>query len=67
MSWTKEERPYGVLIHNPGGLTVIDDAFNSNIRGAEQAFRVLKETKKLFLPAVQDMLMPKNLFRTEKR
>ena len=31
------------LIPNPGGLTVIDDAFNSNIRGAEQAFRVLKE------------------------
>ncbi len=31
------------LIRNPGGITVIDDAFNSNIRGAEQAFRVLKE------------------------
>ena len=31
------------LISNPGGLTVIDDAFNSNIQGAEQAFRVLKE------------------------
>ena len=29
------------LIPNPGGMTVIDDAFNSNIRGAEQAFRVL--------------------------
>ena len=29
------------LIPNSGGLTVIDDAFNSNIRGAEQAFRVL--------------------------
>ena len=25
------------LIPNPGGMTVIDDAFNSNIRGAEQA------------------------------
>ena len=33
------------LISNPGGMTVIDDAFNSNIRGAEQAFRVLKEMK----------------------
>ncbi|MBR2822665.1 MAG: UDP-N-acetylmuramoyl-tripeptide--D-alanyl-D-alanine ligase [Clostridia bacterium] len=31
------------LKRNPGGLTVLDDAFNSNIRGAEQAFRVLKE------------------------
>ncbi len=31
------------LISNPGGLTVIDDAFNSNIRGAKQAFSVLKE------------------------
>ncbi len=31
------------LISNPGGITVIDDAFNSNIRGASQAFRVLKE------------------------
>lgn len=31
------------LISNPGGMTVIDDAFNSNIRGARQAFRVLKE------------------------
>ena len=31
------------LIPNAGGITVIDDAFNSNIRGAEQAFRVLKE------------------------
>ncbi len=31
------------LIPNPGGMTVIDDAFNSNIRGAEQAFRVMKE------------------------
>ncbi len=30
------------LISNPGGLSVIDDAFNSNIRGAEQAFSVLK-------------------------
>ena len=31
------------LKRNPGGITVLDDAFNSNIRGAEQAFRVLKE------------------------
>ena len=31
------------LIRNPGGISVIDDAFNSNIRGAEQAFRVLKD------------------------
>ena len=31
------------LIPNSGGITVIDDAFNSNIRGAEQAFLVLKE------------------------
>ena len=31
------------LIPNPGGMTVIDDAFNSNIKGAVQAFRVLKE------------------------
>ena len=31
------------LVANPGGLTVIDDAFNSNIRGAEQAFLVLRE------------------------
>ena len=31
------------LIENPGGLNVIDDAFNSNIRGARQACRVLKE------------------------
>ena len=30
------------LIDNPGGITIIDDAFNSNIRGAEQAFQVLK-------------------------
>ena len=29
------------LIHHPGGLNVIDDAFNSNIRGAKQAFQVL--------------------------
>ena len=33
------------LIPNPGGLTVIDDAFNSNILGARQAFKVLKEMK----------------------
>ena len=31
------------LIRNPGGLSVIDDAFNSNIRGARQAFQVLKD------------------------
>ena len=31
------------LIPNPGGITLIDDAFNSNIRGAEQAFKVLGE------------------------
>ncbi len=31
------------LIPNPGGISVIDDAFNSNIRGAEQALQVLKE------------------------
>ncbi len=31
------------LKRNPGGITVLDDAFNSNIRGAEQAFRILKD------------------------
>lgn len=31
------------LIRHPGGLNVIDDAFNSNIRGARQAFDVLKQ------------------------
>ena len=31
------------LISNPGGLSVIDDAFNSNILGAEQALHVLKD------------------------
>ena len=31
------------LIRHPGGLNVIDDAFNSNIRGAREAFRVLKQ------------------------
>jgi len=30
------------LVPNPGGMSVIDDAFNSNIRGAKQAFQVLK-------------------------
>lgn len=30
------------LIPSAGGITIIDDAFNSNIRGAEQAFQVLK-------------------------
>lgn len=29
------------LLDNPGGMTVIDDAFNSNIIGANQAFKVL--------------------------
>ncbi len=31
------------LLRNPGGITVIDDAFNSNIRGATQAFEVLRD------------------------
>ena len=31
------------LIRHPGGPNVIDDAFNSNIRGAQQAFQVLKQ------------------------
>ncbi len=31
------------LLPNPGGIAVIDDAFNSNIRGAEQALKVLRE------------------------
>lgn len=31
------------LKRNPGGVTVLDDAFNSNINGAKQAFSVLKE------------------------
>ena len=31
------------LIRHPGGINVIDDAFNSNIRGAMQAFQVLKQ------------------------
>lgn len=30
------------LIHYPGGIHVVDDAFNSNIRGARQAFEILK-------------------------
>ena len=34
------------LIRHPGGLNVIDDAFNSNIRGAGQAFDVLKQFPK---------------------
>ena len=34
------------LIRHPGGLNVIDDAFNSNIRGARQAFDVLKQFPK---------------------
>jgi len=31
------------LKNNQGGITVIDDAFNSNIAGAKQAFEVLSE------------------------
>ncbi len=31
------------LIRHPGGVSIIDDAFNSNIRGAKQAFQVLKQ------------------------
>ena len=31
------------LVRHPGGLNVIDDAFDSNIRGAKQAFQVLKQ------------------------
>ena len=31
------------LIRHPGGIAVIDDAFNSNIQGAKQAFQVLKQ------------------------
>ena len=31
------------LIRHTGGMNVIDDAFNSNIRGARQAFDVLKQ------------------------
>ena len=34
------------LIRHPDGLNVIDDAFNSNIRGARQAFDVLKQFPK---------------------
>lgn len=30
------------LIKNPNGITIIDDAFNSNIRGAKQAFETLR-------------------------
>lgn len=46
------------LISNPGGLTVIDDAFNSNIRGAKQAFRVLKQmpgTRILITPGMVEL------------
>ena len=46
------------LIPNPGGMTVIDDAFNSNIKGAEQAFRVLKEmsgTRILVTPGMVEL------------
>ena len=31
------------LMHKPGGMTIIDDAFNSNPRGAQAALRVLKQ------------------------
>lgn len=31
------------LVRHPGGINVIDDAFNSNIRGAKQAFLVLSQ------------------------
>ncbi|MBQ9211975.1 MAG: UDP-N-acetylmuramoyl-tripeptide--D-alanyl-D-alanine ligase [Clostridia bacterium] len=31
------------LKRNPGGFNVLDDAFNSNIRGAKQAFQTLKQ------------------------
>ena len=31
------------IIRHPGGMNVIDDAFNSNIQGAKQAFEVLKQ------------------------
>ena len=31
------------LIDNPAGITIIDDAFNSNIVGAEQAFKTLRD------------------------
>ena len=46
------------LIPNPGGMTVIDDAFNSNIRGAKQAFSVLKEmggTRILVTPGMVEL------------
>ena len=31
------------LKRNPSGITVLDDAFNSNIQGAEQAFQTLRQ------------------------
>ena len=46
------------LIPNPGGITLIDDAFNSNIRGAEQAFRVLSgfpETRIVITPGMVEL------------
>ncbi len=46
------------LIENPAGMTVIDDAFNSNIRGAKQAFSVLKEmngTRILVTPGMVEL------------
>ena len=46
------------LIPNPGGITVIDDAFNSNILGAQQAFKVLKEmsgTRFLITPGMVEL------------
>lgn len=46
------------LIRNPSGMTVIDDAFNSNIRGAKQAFSVLREmsgTRILVTPGMVEL------------
>ena len=46
------------LIPNPGGITLIDDAFNSNIRGAEQAFSVLyafPETRIVITPGMVEL------------
>ncbi len=46
------------LIPNPGGITLIDDAFNSNIRGAEQAFKVLHqfpETRIVITPGMVEL------------
>ena len=46
------------LIPNPGGITLIDDAFNSNIRGAEQAFMVLSafpQTRIVITPGMVEL------------